>query len=323
MPRLLLALPAGLSVALVSAAAAAADNGLAPVTPESPNADAIRQTYWVILAVTGAIFVLVETALVVFIVRFRARGRSRAQEGAQIHGATRLETASTIVPVLILAGIASFVFVKLPTIKDVPPAAAGSNAIDIRVEGHQYYWQFVYPEGQVSIKRMVVPVDRVVTLDVVSPDVIHSWWAPALGGKIDAIPGRTNHTWFRARKRGSYEVRCAELCGLEHAHMIGSVEVVSPAEYERFLAGHKGASTALGKEVFEGACATCHGLAGQGDYGPKLEGNALVADPKALADLLRSGKNRMPAVGATWSPDVMKAATEYVKRRFGGGTGGG
>jgi cytochrome c oxidase subunit II len=317
--RLLLALPAALTLALASAAAASADNGLAPVTPESPNADAIRQTYWVILIISAVIFFLVEGALIVFVVRFRPRGRSRAQEGPQLHGATKLETASTIVPVLILAGIASFVFVKLPTIKDVPSAKAAGGALHIRVEGHQYYWQFVYPRGQVAIQRMVVPRDRVVELTVVSPDVIHSWWVPALGGKIDAIPGRVNRTWFRAKKLGSYEVRCAELCGLEHAHMIGWVDVVTPGEYSRFLSQHTGASRVLGKEIFSGACATCHGLSGQGDYGPKLVGNGVVADPKALEQLLRNGKNKMPAVGATWDDNTMKAATTYLKGRFGGG----
>jgi cytochrome c oxidase subunit 2 len=322
--RLSLALLAALPVALVSAAAAVASNGgLTPVTPESPNAHAITQTYWVILVVTGVIFLLVETALIVFIVRFRSRGRAREQEGAQIHGATKLEVASTIVPVLVLAGIAAFVFVKLPTIKDVPPAKAGANPLHIRVEGQQYYWKFDYPGGQVAIHRMVVPVGRVVTLDVVSPDVIHSWWVPALGGKIDAIPGRVNHTWFKAEKLGSYEVRCAELCGLEHAHMTGFVDVVGPAAYAHFLAAHNGPSTALGKEVFEGVCATCHGFAGQGSYGPKLVGNAVLADPKALAQLLRNGKNKMPAVGATWNADTITAATTYLKQRFAGATSGG
>lgn len=318
MLRVFKALPAALLLAIVSAAAAAASNGLAPVTPESPNADAIRQTYWVILAITGGIFVLVESALLLFVFRFRSRGRGRAQEGAQIHGATKLETAATIVPVLILAGIASFVFVKLPTIKDVPPANARGQALTVRVEGHQYYWQFVYPGGEVSVRRMAVPVGRVVKLDVVSPDVIHSWWVPALGGKIDAIPGRTNHTWFEARRMGSYEVRCAELCGLEHAHMTGFVDVVTADRYQAFLAAHRGgASRALGKEVFDGVCATCHGLAGQGDYGPKIAGSAVVADTKALEQLLRQGKNRMPAVGKTWSPEVMKAAVDYLKGRYG------
>jgi cytochrome c oxidase subunit 2 len=316
--RLFLALPAALTVALASAAAAAADNGLTPVTPESPNANAIRQTYWVILIVTGVIFLLVEGALILFMIRFRGRGRGRTQEGAQIHGSTKLETASTIVPVVILAGIAAFVFVKLPTIKDVPPAKAAGGALQIKVEARQYYWKYDYPGGQVAVERMVVPLQRVVELTVVSSDVIHSWWVPALGGKIDAIPGRTNHTWFQAEKLGSYEVRCAELCGLEHAHMTGWVDVVTPQEYTKFLADHTGASAALGKEIFEGVCATCHGFAGQGDYGPKLTGNAVVADPVGLAQLLRNGKNKMPAVGANWDQQTMDAATTYLKGRFGG-----
>ncbi len=321
MVRRFLALPAALAVALAFAGAAGADAGLAPVAPESPNAHAIRQTYFVILAVTGVIFILVEGALILFVVRFRGRGRARGQDGAQIHGATKLETASTVVPVLILAGIAAFVFVKLPTIKNVPSAQAAGGPLQIRVEGQQYYWKFDYPGGRVAVRRMVVPLERVVELTVVSSDVIHSWWVPALGGKIDAIPGRINHTWFKAQKLGSYEVRCAELCGIEHAHMTGWVDVVTPAAYAEFLAAHTGASTTLGKEVFDGVCATCHGLAGQGDYGPRLIGNGVVADPTALEQLLRNGKNAMPAVGKDWNDDTMKAATTYLKGRFGGGQG--
>ena len=321
MVRRFFALPAAILIALTFAGAAAANAGLAPVTPESPNANAIRQTYFVILAVTGVIFLLVEGALILFVVRFRGRGRARGQDGAQIHGATKLETASTIVPVLILAGIASFVFVKLPTIKNVPEAKAANGALQVKVEGHQYYWQFEYPQGQVAFQHMVVPIDRVVELTVVSPDVIHSWWVPALGGKIDANPGRTNHTWFKAQKLGSYEARCAELCGVEHAHMIGWVDVVTPAAYARFLAAHTGASSAMGKEVFGGVCATCHGLSGQGDYGPPLVGNSTMTDRQGLEQLLRTGKNRMPAVGKDWNDETMQAATTYLKGRFGGGQG--
>jgi cytochrome c oxidase subunit 2 len=313
--RVFLALPAVLLLALLTAGAALADNGLAPVTPESPNANAIRQTYFVILIVTAGIFFLVEGALVLFIFRFRSRGRDRSVEGAQIHGASRLEQSFTIVPLLILAGIATFIFVKLPTIKDVPPAGA-AGALHISVTGHQYYWEFRYPNGDIAIRDMVVPVNQVVTLDVVSPDVIHSWWAPALGGKIDAIPGRTNHTWFKAEKEGTYEVRCAEFCGLEHAHMLGSVKVVSLAAYHHFLAQQQGVSHALGKEIFQGVCATCHGMAGQGDYGPPLINNGTLADSKALAMLLRNGKNKMPAVGADWTPEEMQAAKDYLKARF-------
>jgi cytochrome c oxidase subunit II len=306
-----------LTAALVSAAVAAANNGLSPVTPESPNANAIRTTYWLILIVTGVIFVLVETVLLVFVIRFRSGRRRRDQEAPQIHGATKLETSFTIVPVLILFGIMAFVFVKLPAIKDVPSARAAGE-LKIRVVAHQFYWEFQYPNGQVAIQHMVVPIDRVVTLDVVSPDVAHSWWVPALGGKIDAIPGRTNHTWFKAEKLGTYEARCAELCGLEHAHMIGFVDVVRAGQYRRFIAAHTGVNRALGKEIAAGVCATCHGSLGQGDYGPKIRGSAVVADPKALETLLRHGKNRMPAVGATWNDETMRSATTFLKEYYGG-----
>jgi cytochrome c oxidase subunit 2 len=306
-----------LLVALVAAAGAAADNGLSPVQPESPNAEAIRSTYWVILIVTGVIFVLVETALLVFIIRFRRGKRGRDQEAPQIHGATKLETSFTIVPVLILFGIMAVVFVKLPTIKDVPSAHA-ANELKIEVVGHQYYWEFQYPNGQVAMQHMVVPVNRVVTLDVVSSDVAHSWWVPALGGKIDAIPGRTNHTWFKAEKLGKYEARCAEFCGLEHANMIGYVDVVRPNDYASFLAAHTGVNKTVAKEIAVGTCSVCHGLAGQGDYGPKIRGSSVLSDPKALEALLRNGKNKMPAVGATWDDTTMRSATRYLKEYYGG-----
>lgn len=317
MRRLVSGLSAVLLVALVAAAGAAAGNGLSPVQPESPNAEAIRSTYWVILIVTGVIFVLVETALLVFIIRFRRGKRGRDQEAPQIHGATKLETSFTIVPVLILFGIMAVIFVKLPTIKDVPSARA-ANELKIKVVGHQYYWEFQYPNGQVAMQHMVVPVNRVVTLDVVSSDVAHSWWVPALGGKIDAIPGRTNHTWFKAEKLGKYEARCAELCGLEHAHMIGYVDVVRPNDYASFLAAHKGVNKTVAKEIAVGTCSVCHGLAGQGDYGPKIRGSSVLSDPKALEALLRNGKNKMPPVGATWDDTTMRSATRYLKEYYGG-----
>src|SRR5579884_503029 len=102
--------------------------------------------------------------------------------------------------------LAIFVLVELPKIATAPAAA---DPIHVTVEGHQYYWQFDYPNGARSIGTLHVPVGEVVDLKVVSPDVIHSWWIPALGGKIQAIPGRTNHFWFRAERPGSYQGQCA------------------------------------------------------------------------------------------------------------------
>jgi cytochrome c oxidase subunit 2 len=317
--RPFLALPAALSAALLLAGAAAAGNGgFAPQPPASPNASRITDAYWLIFGFTAAVFVLVEGALVWFVIRYRRRGRPRDAEGPQIHGSTRLEMMWTAGPVLILAVIAAFVFYKLPGIKDVPAARAGES-MTVKIRAQQFYWQFEYPDGQISIDRMVVPVGEVVRLEVTTPDVAHSWWIPRLGGKIDAIPGRTNHTWFKADRIGVYSGQCAEFCGIQHAAMRADVAVVSRAAYATFLGSHSPRSAAVGRETFAGTCAKCHGLAGQGDIGPKIAGSALLAQPSALEDLFRNGKNRMPAVGKEWSDEQLKATTDYLKERFGGG----
>jgi cytochrome c oxidase subunit 2 len=315
----LLALFAALSAAFLFVGAAAAGNGgFAPEPPASPNASRITDAYWLIFAFTAGVFVLVEGALIWFVIRYRRRGRPRDAEGPQIHGSTNLEMMWTAAPVLILAAIAAFVFYKLPGIKDVPSARAG-DSMTVKVRAEQFYWQFAYPDGQISIDRMVVPVGAVVRLEVTTPDVAHSWWIPRLGGKIDAIPGRTNTTWFTARKVGVYSGQCAELCGIQHAAMRADVAVVSRAAYEQFLATHGRGSAAAGRETFQGVCAKCHGLAGEGYIGPKIAGSALLSQPQALEDLLRQGGIRMPAVGKEWSDEQLKATTDYLKERFGGG----
>jgi cytochrome c oxidase subunit II len=313
------ALLAAACALVVAAPAAAGNGGLGPVPPKSPNAEAISNTYWLILAITGAVCVIVEVCLIVFLIRFRRGRRARSAEGPQIRGNTNLEIAWTIVPVLILAAIAGYVFSQLPGVQDVPAARAGDR-LEIRVEGQQYYWEFRYPDGQVAVDTMVVPVGRVVRLTVVGNDVIHSWWIPALGGKIDAIPGRVNHTWFRAEKPGLYRGQCAELCGLQHAVMLGWVKVVSPAEYTRFLAAHAPSSPTVGMETFEGVCAKCHGPEGQGDIGPPIAGNTFARTD--TTQLLREGSGAMPAVGAHWSRAQIDTTIRYLNRTKGGAEGG-
>jgi len=299
---------------VLAGAGAASHGGITPVSPESPNAHRISDAYLLILIVTGAIFVLVEGALITFAVRYRRRGRPRTADGPQIHGATKLEVIWTVIPVLIIAGIVSFVFYKLPGIKNAPKASAAGAQLHVTVEAHQFYWLFKYPDGSEAIDTLVVPVHRVVTLDVVSADVAHSWWVPALGGKIDAIPGKTNHTWFEAEKTGSYAIRCAEFCGIQHAAMSGFVKVVSAQQRQ---------AVRVGKQVFYGVCASCHGFRGEGLIGPAIATNPTLNDPKALRRLLRNGFGKMPAVGATWDDKLTNDAVGYLKSRFGGKTSGG
>jgi cytochrome c oxidase subunit 2 len=326
--RKLLSFVLAVLLALATAGvAAAANGGFTPVEPASPNATHIQHAYYLILGFTVAIFILVESLLVVFVWKYRSRGRARTVEGAQVHGHTRLELIWTAFPVLILAVIAAFVFYELPNIDSAPAAA---DPIHITVEGHQYYWQFDYPNGARSIGTMHVPAGAVVDLKVVSPDVIHSWWIPALGGKIQAIPGRTNHTWFQAQRMGSWEGQCAQLCGVFHASMKATVTAGSQQAYQQYLSTWR---DTIGQQIWGGVCATCHGNLGQGGYGPAIANNTLLTQSAALSGIVHNGftgsQGAMPPVGDTWTTTEFDALAAYVKKHIykaapaGGATSGG
>ena len=323
--RHIVAIVSALVVLLVGASTALAGNGgFAPVPPESPNADGISQSWWFVTAFVVAIFLLVEVLLVLFVVRYRRRNRPRDADGAQIHGANRLELAWTIGPVVVLFVIAAFVFAKLPGIQDVPAATGGEENLVIEVTGTQFTWSYRYPNGVVAIDRMRAPEGRAVELKVTAPDwdVVHSWWIPALGGKIDAIPGRVNTTWFEAKRAGVFLGQCAELCGIYHAKMLASVEVLPAEEFDAWLSERETQQAAgtspLGEELWEGTCAKCHGLDGEGGYGPRIAGSELLQDPEAVEKLLRDGRGNMPPVGRDWDDDEMKALTEYLEQNVGG-----
>jgi cytochrome c oxidase subunit 2 len=319
--KLLVGLPqAALLAAFVAPTASAGNGGFAPPTPQSPNAEDIHTSFLFISIFTLAVFVVVEALLVVFIFRFRRRGRQpRFQDGPEIHGATRLELMWTAIPVVILFLIASFVFIKLPGISNVPAASASGEELRVNVTGRQFYWQYEYPNGVIAIDTLRAPAEIPVRLDVTAPneDVIHSWWIPSLGGKMDAIPGLVNTTWFRADEPGIYHGQCAELCGLEHARMLATVEVMPKDAFDSWLdersADQAAQASELGIEEWGGVCAKCHGLAGEGGIGPRLAGSATLGDPAEVAKIVRDGRGRMPAVGRGWTEEQMTALTTYLK----------
>jgi cytochrome c oxidase subunit 2 len=307
-----------LGLVLAHAAFAGDPAGLSPRGPDSPQAGRIEDIYWLLIAITGAIFILVEGALVLFVIRFRNRGRSRTLEGPQIHGATRLELIWTAIPVVILAAIVAFVLVKLPGINSADSARAAGPPLIVKVEGRQFYWNFIYPNGVIQVERMRVPARRDVKLVISSEDVDHSWWIPALQGKFDAIPGKTNHLWFSAGRTGTFQGQCGEFCGYEHPHMVATVEALPNSDFQSWYdkeAQAQGSGTSdLGKMTFQGVCATCHGFQGQGGYGPDLRGNPIFGQPDAIKTLLRNGGIKMPAVGRGWNTRQMNALLAYVKR---------
>jgi cytochrome c oxidase subunit 2 len=323
---LVVLLAVGAALAVVGAAAAG-NGGFAPPTPHSPNANRINDAYDLIAIPTGIILVVVETALITFVIRYRRGRRARTAEGPQIHGSTRLELMWTALPVAILAGIAAFIFYKLPGIKDVPEAGA-APPLTIKVDAHQFYWQFNYPNGAVSIDEMHAPVNQVVKVDIHSEDVDHSWWIPELHGKFDAIPGRVNHTWFRASPAGTYRGQCGEFCGVFHAAMEARVLVEPMQAYRQWVSSKARAD--LGKSEWVGVCAKCHGLQGQGEYGPKIAGSPILADKTQLRNLLFNGRDQpnfpgyMPPVGRGWTNAQVDALVAYIQKSVNaGGAGGG
>jgi cytochrome c oxidase subunit 2 len=242
---------------------------LALFTPQSggsPNADEIDSLYKIILYIALVIFVGVEGVLGYALWRFRRR---KGAVAAQIHGNTRLEIGWTLGAVLIVVLLAIITFIKLPAIQDPSNTSADGDtlaaesgqlyatsdrrlppngkSLEITVIGRQFIWQYVYPGANnpdglgapYSYEEMVVPTNTTVTLDIVSSDVVHSWWVPALGGKFQAVPGYHNYTWFKIPKPGVFHGQCANLCGRGHARMIATVRAVAPAEFDAWLANQK------------------------------------------------------------------------------------
>ncbi len=303
----------------VALAVLLAATGLTPVKAESPNAERIEDLYWFVAFWSAIVLLAVAVPLALFIVRYRSRGRDRTIEGPQIHGSTRLEIAWTLVPVAILVIVTAFTFYKLPGITLEDEAKAGD--LRIRVEGRQFYWQYRYPNGVIAIDRLRAPQGRLVVLEITAPesDVNHSYWVPGVGGKFDAIPGETTETAFKAKRTGTFGGQCAEFCGIQHAKMLASIQVVPAGEFDSWLREQAQAQEAgtsdLGEESFAGACSKCHGMNGEGLIGPAFT-SASVSDADLVAEVVRNGRRKMPAIGEGWEDGQMKALTDYLEERF-------
>jgi cytochrome c oxidase subunit II len=238
----------------------------APASGASPNAKDIHTLYVVTLVIALIIFFAVELTLGYVLIKFRKR---KGAVASQIHGNTRLEIGWTAGAAIILLALAILTFTQLPSIQDPPNSGPGGvtlgeqnnliyasnqrklppngKVLEITVIGRQYIWQFVYPGANeadglgapYSYEEMVVPTNTTVELNIVSEDVVHSWWVPELGGKFQAVPGYHNYTWFKVSKPGEYRGQCAFLCGRGHARMIATVKAVPPAQFEAWLANQK------------------------------------------------------------------------------------
>ncbi len=266
--------------ATVLLAALSACGGEYPQSTLHPAADfgsEIDRLFRVIVWWALGVFVLVETALIVAIIKFR--DRPGAPTPKPVHGSTLLEISWTLAPAIVL------IFIAVPTIRtifrtDGPPPA---NAMQVEVIGHQWWWEFRYPDlGIVTANEMRVPAGQPVTLVMTSEDVIHSFWAPRLGGKRDVMPGRSTRITFTPDSVGVFYGQCAEFCGVSHANMRMRVVVEDSTGFAAWVAqeqtppaaeGTLSDDQAAGLAVFRTkGCMACHAIEGiaAGVLGPNL-----------------------------------------------------
>ncbi|HEY8506128.1 MAG TPA: cytochrome c oxidase subunit II [Gemmataceae bacterium] len=264
---------------------------LSVFSPASPPAASIRRLFYLVLAVTGGIFLLVEVVLVNILLRSRRRSSPSDAEPPQVYGSGPIEIAWTAAPalivfVLVLAVARTEWEVRVDPGRPPP----GSQPLSVRVVGHQWWWEFVYEvyNGRalrfVTANELHVPasaggVARPVYLTLESADVCHSFWVPRLAGKTDLIPGRANSLWFQTEEPGLYLGQCAEYCGTQHANMLLRVYVDPPGGFERWLTNQEApaaedAAAGAGREAFlSRSCVNCHTVRGtpaRGTFGPDL-----------------------------------------------------
>lgn len=230
-----------LAPVLLIALALAACGGTSEQYPQStlhPKADFTRMLDDVFMTTVWwsvVVFVLVEGALLYVILRYR--GKPTDGEVRQVHGNTTLEIIWTAIPALILAMIA------VPTVRAIfrTYEVPRGEAMLVEVIGHQWWWEFRYPEyGVTTANELHVPTGRVVTLKMKTVDVLHSFWLPQLAAKRDVFPDRATTLWFRADSAGYYSGQCAEFCGVQHGRMGFHVAATSPAEFDAYIAGLRG-----------------------------------------------------------------------------------
>lgn len=237
---------------------------IAPETPRSPNAQSIATTYWVMLALAAALIIVLHVALVAAVLRFRARRGRRPSRVAAGRGALRPALAALS---LIAVAVFTFGVVMTAQVRDVEPSGPGgleaaetaqvgvrglpapspegaqaAEAVPLEIDAiaQQWVWRFEYPGGQpgqrtFSYGEVVVPVNTTVLLNVSSIDVLHSWWVPALGGQVQAAPGGTTQTWFKAEEEGRYPGRSTVFSGTGFPSLRAWVRVVSVPEYLAYI----------------------------------------------------------------------------------------
>jgi cytochrome c oxidase subunit 2 len=269
---------AALGLVALLLAACSQDYPYNSLAPAGPVAQKQKDLFLLVFWIAVAVFILVEGALIFAAIRFRRRGPDDLP--VQVHGNTRLEILWTILPALLLAGIA------VPTVGTIfELSREPDNALPITVTGHRWWWEVEYPEplGVVTANEIHIPVGQPIYLTLRSEDVIHSFSVPRLAGKQDLVPGRDENLVLQADAAGTYLGECAEYCGRSHANMKFVVVAQSPEEFDAWVEGLRepapepagDSEAAEGLDTFSTAgCIACHTITGvpgaEAEVGPNL-----------------------------------------------------
>jgi cytochrome c oxidase subunit II len=265
--------------------------GSSALTGGGPAATTIASLTWVLVGILAAVYLVVMAALIHAVSRGRRHtlepGAPRADRGALV----AMVTAGAIIPFMVLTAL---LLATLHVLAVVLPVQT-PDALAIEVRGQQWWWEFEYGGDGGAVRtanELHIPTGRRVILRLHAYDVIHSLWVPALQGKLDLIPGKTNVTWLQADRPGIYRGQCAEFCGIQHAQMAFVVIAHPPAAFDAWLLAERRPSVPpaddqarRGERLFvDRGCASCHtirgGLAFFGRFGPDL---THVASRRTLA----------------------------------------
>jgi cytochrome c oxidase subunit 2 len=312
-----------LAIAPLLSACTGAQSALDPAGEEASQ---VAQLFWAMLIGSGVIWAGV-MLLALYASRWKRREFSEKSAGRLILW------AGVVFPVAVLAALLSFALWLMPSLR---PFAGEQAKVQIEVTGHQFWWHVVYhrPDGTTvsSANEIRMPVGERVEFRLASADMIHSFWIPALGGKMDLIPGRINRLSLLATKPGRYRGQCAEFCGMSHALMAFPVVAMDPQDFETWLSERQAPSSGIaasgsGRALFEREkCGDCHRVAGTpaaGTSGPDLSniGSRLTVgagqmdnDPAALARFIAHSGSVKPGSQMPAYPNLSAEELDEIAR---------
>ena len=298
----------------------------------SLQAVSIDELFNIHLWLISFLFSLIVGILIYSVVVFRRR-KGETGDGAYIAGNTRLEVLWTLIPLGVVIFLAYIGAMSLAEVQRIDP-----SAMVVKVIGGQWFWKFQYLDYGFSSDKLYLPVNQQIDLQMTSQDVIHSFWVPEFRVKQDLVPGRTTDLRITPIMIGQYKVRCAELCGASHAYMEAAVNVVSQADFDKWIEEQKSAAPVdpvlLGQQLAQQyGCANCHSTDGSAKTGPtwkgvadstvKLsDGSTVTADKNYLTTSIVNPnfqivagfrENVMPSFANTLAQTEVEALVAYIQ----------